>query len=192
VLKLSKTTWIFLAAGIFVILCASLGMVYFQQDNEQSRLNEELILAQLRLKKSPAHQLDSQQEELESRLAKAGLQLKAAKNSLYQSTQSIEASDALFDLAEAHQVEVTEIDSPGTTTEELEGVTLSFLPLTVTVEGDVLNLIDFIYKWTHEYPTSVVQSAEITVPEPVEEEEETEEEKPSAVINLHIYTYEGD
>ena len=191
-IKLSKTTWIFLAVGTFVILCASLGMVYFQLGNEQSQLNEKLTLAQLRLKKYPAHQLAPQQEELEGRLAKAGLQLKVAKNSLYQSTQSIEASDALFDLAEDYQVEVTEIGSPGVTTEELEGVNLSFLPLTVTVEGDVLNLIDFIYKWTHEYSTGVVQTVEITVPELVEEEEETEEEEPSAVINLLIYTYEGD
>ena len=190
-MKLSKTTWIFLVIGIFIILAAGLGMAYSQQHQEQSRLNEELALAQLRLNKYPPQQVSSQKEELESQLAKAESQLKAARASLYQSPESIEASDALFDLAQLCNVEVTEISSPGLTTEALDGVTLSVLPLTVTVEGDVLNLIDFIYRWTEEYSTGMVKSAEIGVPRTTEEEE-TVGCKPSAIINLLIYSYEGD
>ena len=197
-MKFSKTTWIFLAVGIFIIALASLGMVYSQQGKEQSQLDEELALAQLRLKKYPAQQLElaSQQEELESRLAKAEAELRTAKTSLRQSTESIEASDALFELAEDCHVEVTEISSPGVANQTLDEISLSALPLTVTVEGDVLNLIDFIYQWTHEYPTGVVKSVEISVPEPAEEEEEEEaeieEQMPSATINMLIYTYEGN
>ncbi len=194
--KLSTTSWIFLTIGIFGILVLSLNVAYAQQSQEQSQLNEELAQAQLRLKKYPAQQISSQKSELESRLAEAELQLKVTKVGLYWSTESIEASDALFELAEASYVEVTGISSPGLTTEELEGVTFSVLPLTVTIEGDVLNLIDFIYKWTHEYPTGVVQSVEITVPEVTEEEEEeteeAEEEKPSATISLLLYSYEDN
>jgi len=197
-MKLSKTALLFLAIGIFVILAAILGMSYHRQGQEQSRLNEELSLVQLRFKKLPAQeQLSSQQGELESRLAKAESQLKSAKTSLYWFLQSIEASELFFELAEASQVEVTNISSPGLATETLEEVDLSGLSLTVTVAGDVPNLIDFIYKWTKEYPTGVVESVEIIVPEVTdeeaeEEETETEEEKPSATVNLLIYTYEGN
>ena len=197
-MKFSKTTWIFLAVGIFIIALASLGMIYSQQGNEQSRLSEDLALAQLRLKKYPAQQLElaSQQEELESRLAKAEAELRTAKTSLRQSTESIEASDALFELAEDCHVEVTEISSPGVAAVQMEEVTLSALSLMVTVGGDVLNLIDFIYQWTHAYPTGVVKSVVISVPEPAEEEEaaaaEIEEQMPSATINMLIYTYEGN
>jgi len=197
-MKLSKTALLFLAIGIFVILAAWLGMSYYQQGQEQSQLSEELSLVQLRLKKLPTQeQFSSQQGELESRLAKAESQLKSAKASLYWFLQSIEASDLFFELAEASQVEVTDISSPGLVTKTLEEVDLSGLSLTVTVEGDVPNLIDFIYKWTKEYPTGVVESVEIIVPEETdeeaeEEEIETEEERPSATVNLLIYTYEGD
>ena len=197
-IKLSTTSWIFLTIGIFGILVLSLNVAYAQQSQEQSRLNEEVALVQKRLLKNPPQQISSQKSELESQLAKAELQLKVAKVGLFQSLESIEASDALFELAEASYVEVTEISSSGVSSELLEGVDFSILLLTVTIEGDVLNLVDFIYKWTHEYPTGVVQSVEITVPEVVEEEEETEEaeeaeeEKPSAIINLLIYSYEGD
>lgn len=187
-IKLSKVTWIFLTIGIFGILAFSLNMAYSQQSQERSRLNEELSSAQLRLKQYPTHQLSSQQKELESRLAKAESQLIATKASLFQSIESIQASDTIFDIAEiCNNVEVTEISSSSVTTETLEGVVLSVLPLTVTIEGDVLDLIDFISKWTKEYPTGVVKTVEIGIPELIEEEEEAG--KPSAIINLLIYTY---
>jgi len=208
-LKLSKKAWLLLAGGIFIILAASLGTAYSQQDDEQGRLNEELALAQLRLGNYPAQQLEltSQQKKLESRLAMARSQLKNTRAGLSRSTESIEASGGLFEIAGDCHVEVTEISSPGPTTRELEGVTLAVLPLTVRIEGEVLDLIDFVSRWTGDYSTGVVESVEISVPLPPGEEEEegeveetegaeeeaaVEEQKPSAVINLLIYSYEGD
>jgi|GEM_PF-584737 len=214
-LKLSKKAWLLLTSGIFIILAAGLGMAYSQQGDEQGRLNEELALARLRLENYPAQQLEltSQQKKLESRLAMARSQLKNTRAGLSRSTESIEASGGLFEIAGDCHVEVTEISSPGPTTRELEGVTLAVLPLTVTVEGEVLDLIDFVSRWTGDYATGVVESVEISVPLPpgeeeeeeegeVEETEETEgaeeeeavikEQEPSAVINLLIYSYEGD
>jgi len=203
-MKLSKTALIFLAIGVFAILAAGLGMAYSQQDREQTRLNEELALAQLRLKKYPAQQLSSEKQKLESQMAKTESEIKTAEDSLDKSIESIEASAALYQLALDCHVEVTEINSTGVTTEAVEGVALSVLPLTVRVEGDVPNLIDFIHKWTKVYPTGMVKSLEMDVPKKVEEElivtqkgeviqvkeeeEKTKEEKPSVVINLIIYT----
>ncbi len=194
-MKLSKTTRIFLAIGIFVILVASLSMAYSQQSQEQSRLNQELSLAQLRLDKYSPDKLPSQQRELESQLAQAEAQLKNAKASLSQSIESIEVTNTLFAVAEACDVEIIEINSPGPTSKELEGVTCSVLSLTVKVEGDVPKLINFIHKLSWKFPTDVVESVEINVPEVTEEEGETGEEeleKPSANLKLCIHTYEGD
>ena len=94
------------------------------------------------------------------------------------------------------------METEGLGTEEVEGVTLSVLPIFVTIEGDVLNLIDFIYKWTEEYPTGMAKTLEITVPEVLdeeaegeeaeEEEVEVEEEEPYAIVYLRIYCYEGE
>jgi len=205
-MKVSKTALIFLGVGIFVILVAILGMTYSQQTQEQSRLNQELSLAQLRLKEYASQQLSSQQAELESQLTQLEARLEVVKAGLYQSIQSIEATETLYEVtetlyevAETSEVEIVEISSPGLTTEELEGVTLSVLSLAVTVEGDVRDLIDFIDAWTEKYPTGVVELVEITVLEATDEEteeeeteEEEEEEKFSAIVNLLIYTYEGN
>jgi len=81
--------------------------------------------------------------------------------------------------------------------------------LNVTAEGDVLALIDYIAKLNGDFATGLVKSAEIHIPaeaggsevpseEPAVGESESEETeivevgKPSAVIQLIIYTYRGD
>jgi len=189
-MKLSKRVWIFLAVGIFVIAFAGLNMAYSKQDEEQSRLNEELSLAQLRLEKQPAPQLSSRQAELESRLAQLETQLKNAKGSLSQSIQSIEATHTLFDVAETCGVEIIEIRSLGLTSKKLEGLPCSVLTLTAKAEGDVSKLISFILELSENFPTGAVETVEIDVPEVTEGEGETE--KPSANFKLCIHTYEGD
>jgi len=198
-MKLSKTAWIVLTVSIFAIAFASLNTAYSRQGQEQSRLNEELSLVQLRLTKYSPEELSSQQRELESQLARAESQLEATKASLSQSIQSIEATDTLFEVAEAYGVEIIEISSLGLTSKTLEGITCSVLTLTAKAEGDVPNLINFTLELSKNFPTGVVESVEISVPEATEEEgetgeEETEEElgKPSANLRLCIYTYEGD
>jgi len=201
-LKLGKTSLLVLSIGIFIVLCASLGMAYSRQSQEQSQLDQELSLAQQRLKQFSPEKFSTQQEELESRLAQTGSQIKAAKDNLRQSLESIEVTDALFTAAETYQVEIIEISSSALTEKGLEGVTCSVLSLTATVEGEVSNLIGFVSNLSWQFPTGVVQSVKINVPEVTEEEgeeegegeegEEEELEKPSANIVLSIHTYEGD
>jgi len=194
--KLSRKAIIFLVIGVFVILVAGLGMAYSRQEGEQSQLDQELTLAKQRLEKYTGEEAEfaSQQKELESRLAKAESRLRAAKANLYQSIESIEASDTLFTLAQDCGVEVVKIQSPGVATQAIGEVTLSALSLTVTIEGDVLNVIGFVSEWTKEYPTGMVESVVVTVPQPPDaeaEEAQTGEENPSADINICIHTYEG-
>lgn len=192
-IKISKTTLIFLVGGIFVILAIGLVMTYSQNDKERSRLKEEVASAQLKLKKYSAQELLSQKKELESRLTGAESQLTTAKTSLYQSIESIADTSTLFNIAtECKEVEVTKIESPGITTGNIEKVTLSVLPITITIEGEVLKLIDFIHKWTEQYPTGMPKSVEITVPEPPADETETEQGKPSATIGLFIHSFRGE
>ena len=193
-MKLGKTALITVVAGIFVIAVASLGIAYFRQGQEQERLDEELALAQVRVKSYPIKQLSSQKEEMEIQMAEAESELSVTRASLRQSTESIEASDALFKIAETCQVEVTGINSSGLITETPEDVALSALAFAVTIEGDVPNLIDFVHRWTSAYPTGVVKSVVIKVSELSAEEIEAGEEvelKPSAIINVVIYNQEG-
>jgi len=208
---ISKTSGLFLGIGVFVILGGSLGMVRSQELREQSQIEHELSLAQLRLQKYSVEPSSSQQEELKRRLTEISSQLAAAKVSLSQSIESIEVCATLFDVAQSCGVEIIEVNSRESTDQELKGIACSFIPLTVRVEGDVANLIDFILKWSEDNPTGVIASAEITVSgvsDTLEEGEEGEGEEGgegdeeengeetqgpvSANIRLLIHTYRGD
>ena len=192
-MKLSRRAWIILLAGIFIIGLVSINTAYSKQDEERSRLNQELSVAQARLaqyapEQDSAQELASQQEELESQLVQIETQLKNVKANLSQSIQSIEVTDTLFKVAESCGVEITEIGSPGLNDEALEGLNCSMLMLTVKAEGSVLKLVNFILGLSDEFPTGVVEAVDINVPEVTEEETEN----PSANLELHIHTYEGD
>ena len=191
-MKLGKKARIILAGGIFIVLMASLFMVYSQQGQERSRLSDELSLVQLALTRFSPEKLSSQQKVLESRLTRTESELGTAKDKLRQSIESIEVTDTLFEVAETHSVEIIGIESPGVTSEELEGVSLSILPLTVVVEGDVSHLNDFILELGEKFPTSVDGSVEILFPPSAEGMAETGVEETTASIELRIYTYEGD
>jgi len=185
-MRLGKTTLLVITAGVFIIALAGVGMVYFQQVHEQNHLNEQLALAQSRLSGLRLEQLSSQQAELGKQLSQATSQFEAVKTILAQPIGSIAVSNILFDIAEAHGLEVTEITAPGLAIEGLEGITYSVIPLSATVEGDVPNLVNFVTKLNSHLATGVVKSITITIPET------DSEEKASADIQLVVYTYRGD
>ena len=178
-MKLSKTSWLVLAIGAFIIPLASLGAVHFQQVHQQNQLNEELTLAELKLN-------GFQLEALEAPLSQTLSQLETARATLSQPIGSIATSGILFDVAEAYGVEVTEISSSGLTSAKLEGIPCSVLILTVRVEGDVPALVNFMTKLNGYLRTAVVQSVAISIPKM------TSEQKSSANIRLVVYTYQGD
>ena len=184
-MKLSKTSWLLLISGVFILVFASLGAIYYQQFHQQNRLNEELTLAQLRLNGFKLEQL-AHQQELEKRLTQTISQCETAKAILSQSNRSIATSETLFYTATAYGVAVTEISSSGLASENLEGITCSILPLTARVEGDVSDLVSFIIKLNYKLTTGTVKSVEISIPET------TSEEKTTANIQMVIYTYQGD
>jgi hypothetical protein len=213
-MKLSKTSWIFLAVGVCVIVFASLSMTYSRQGQERNQLNQELSSAQLKLARYSLEGLSSQQKELESHLTEAEAELEEAKARIQQSNESIEVTDSLFQVAESCDVEIIEISSGSLASKKLEELTCSILSFVVTVEGEVSDIIDFTIALSREFPTGAAQAVQIEIPEVIEEEEEEEEEEtggesegeeaeeeeeeeeelvqPSADIQVIIYNYQGD
>jgi len=159
-------------------------MAYFREGEEQSGLSLELDATQLLLSKQSAklstEEFSNQQQELESRLTRAESQISTAKTKLRQSIESSEVTDTLFEVAETSAVEIIEISSAGVTSESLEEISLSVFALTVKVEGEVPNLIDFFFELSQQFPTGVSESIEINAEEQL------------ATFILRIHTYEGD
>ncbi|MFC1864675.1 hypothetical protein ACFLYG_02475 [Chloroflexota bacterium] len=187
-MKLSKTTWLVIAIGSFVVLGIALYMGYSQRVGEEEQLEGELLQAQLKLEQERARMesLSSRQTELEKQLSQTTSQCEAVKAILSQPVGSITISSILFDIAEAYGLEVTNMTSPGLTDGDFEGITCSVITLSATVEGNVPNLVNFITRINSHLATGVVKSITINIPEI------PSEEKASANIELVVHTFSGD
>jgi len=184
-LKLSKTSYLVIVLGVVACVFVFLWVMRGKQVQEQERLNDELSVAMMILDKIKSDEGLSQQEGLETQISQVLSQLETAKATLSQSTNSIAVSGTLFDIAGVAGVEITNISSSPHSAGDWEGVAFSVLPVTVTVEGDVPGILSFISSLNSDLNAAVINSAVITIPEA------TSEEKPSASIQLSIYTYQG-
>ena len=184
-MKLSKTSWLLITIGFLITAFASLGTISWQLAHQRNQLNEELAMAEAKLNGFQLEQSSYRQEALEVRLSQTLSEMETTKAMFSQPSWNIVTS-ILFDVAKACGTEVTVISSPGLTNKKLEGISYSVQTLTVRVEGDVLGLVSFITNLNHNLGTSVVKSVSISIPKTASEE------KPSANIQLIIYTYRGD
>lgn len=192
-MKLGKTSYLFVILGVVAAIFAGLWVMRSQQAQEQARLYEELSVAAVKLDNFNSDELLSQQTELEGQISQTLSQLEATKATVSQSTESISVSGTLFDIAELAGVEVTAIGSAQQSVNNWQGIPCLFLPLTVTVEGDVPSLISYIGKLDRALPTAVIRSAVITIPETTDGEDSSAEvQLPSANIQLGIYSYQGE
>jgi hypothetical protein len=189
-LKLSKTSWLILLAGLFIVIIAGLGLTRSQQLQEQSRLNEELSQAEVRLSKLEVQQLGQQKEELQGQLDEKSVQLVAAKDRLRQSVESINVTDKFFAIAKSCDVIVDSITSSSIRSEKLVGISCSVINLGATVTGDTSHLINFVIKLNTDFTTGLVKSAQISIPEA--DQATVEGKAPSANIQMVVYAYEGD
>lgn len=214
-MKLTKTSWIILVTGVFIIAIGSVYWLYLQEGPKQTELNAQLSVVQAQLPKLAAERasLESTLTELEDKLAQVTSQLKTAKAVFPASVQSIEVDELLFGMADNWGLEITSLtasepsDLEVEVEVEMEGIEVEDITYLVTyfavdVDGEVTDILDFIHTIvTHrDFDTATVELVNITVPEPLteaekeelSEEELAEREMPSARINIDIYSYQGE
>lgn len=183
-MKLSKKSWLFIGIGLFLIAFVGLWMVYSQQSDVKKQLKEELALAQTRLSTIQSEQLANQQSELEQQLEAAMSQSATAREMLSQPMNSIIISDILFRTAEANSVNITALNSSIANSVVLDGVPCRVLPITAKVVGEVDNLVDFITELNTDLSIAAVKTVSMDIPF------SAGDRKPSASIQIEIYTYE--
>lgn len=213
-IKLSKTSWLILSAGVFVVILAGLGVTRSQQYRDQNRMNEELSISETRLNSIDVTDLRRQVENLQSQVDEGRTQLEEAKQRLKQTVISVDVTDELYKIAAYSGVTVTQMTTSPISPNKLEGIGLSMTLLTAQASGDLDKLVDFVINLNNGFSTGYLSSAQIIVPppnggpaeeieepeEPVEpadegDEEETgaeEETEPKVSIQMVVYSYEGE
>ncbi len=184
-MKLSKTSWLILSIGIFVVVLAGLGLTRSQQLQAQGQLGEELGVAEMRLNKLGVEELHLKQEDLQRQLDERIAELAGAKDKMRQTVESINVTDEFFEIAQSCYVEIDSISSSNIKSDKLGNINCSVITLDALVEGEVSNIIDFAIKLNNDFTTGIVESARISIPEI------TDEEEPKISVDMVVYTYEG-
>ena len=191
--KLSRKSVIALIVGVFVIAYVSLGVPIMRQAQEQKGLDDELSMAEDNLAAYDLTDLYARKDELVQQLSQTLAEADSAKAALAQALESIAATRTLFHVAESHGVDITDISSSGSSTGDLEGIECITLPITVDVEGDTASLQGYVISLSSALETAIIDSVQISIPEPASDEEPEEEaEKSVASINIVIYIYQDD
>jgi hypothetical protein len=192
-MKLSGKSLVLLVAGITLIMVFSLGMVYINSSEQQEELTEQLNIIQPVLTRTAPDDVSPEMAEMENRQQAAELELENAKEMLRQPIYAIGIARELFDIAEATDVDILSISSPGVMADVLGGLPFLALAARVEIEGDTADLVAFVAALGQQYSTGFITSLQFDIPDP--EDEETDEDgnpkKPSAFVDVQIFTYEG-
>ena len=184
-MKFSKRSLLLISIFVFFILVYFLNSIHSQRIDERNTLNDKLTLTQSKVRAIPLDALSRQNTELQQQLAQTTSQLNAARTTLSQSINKTFVVDTLLSTAKAYNLEITEMTLSGLTDASLDKLPTSAVFLTVTLEGEVVNLVGFSTKLNTLFNTGAIQSAIIS------SSANTTIEKPQATIKLTIYTVQG-
>jgi len=179
-LKISKATRWILTVGILAILLTGLGITYARQMAEQRELNVNTAQARQDFIKYTTQRKELE-KGLETRLEQAKSSIASLQDEFRQYTESIGINRALFEAADNTNVTITKLSSSPPEEEELNGITYQVFTLSLSAEGKVVDLLNFIRKLSDKFPSSNINSIGITV----------SDEEGSLSLSLKIYTYEA-
>jgi hypothetical protein len=191
-MRLSRTAWLVLGIGIFVIALATLYTVYSRQSSEQEELKKSLAGAQLPRLISQREALESQLTEQQSKLAEAQSSLSTAQASFPKLPASIDYDEVLSEIAHDYSLEVMSMAAAEPREKKVEDVTYIVISFEVEVRGEVNSMLGMVNAIaTDERLTSAgVELVNIKVPQVATEGEEPE--KPLGTIKFVGYSYGGE
>lgn len=184
-LKLSKTSWLILSAGVFVVVLAGLGLTRSQQLKEQTELDEALAITNARLSKLELTGLQQEQAELQQRLDEGKSELEEVKNRLRQTVESVEVTDEFFQIAEYSNVDIISYSNSMMSAGSLGSVGCMTTMINASIEGYTSDLIDFVINLNQGFTTGIVRNVSISIPD------EEDENKSTSSISVTVYSYEG-
>jgi hypothetical protein len=210
-MKVSKTALIVLGIGVFIIVFATLFVLYSGQSGEREQLNAKLTKAQGVLPELIAEKedLESQLAQWEDELDKAMLALSQSEGRFPKSVESIEYDEVIFKLAEQSGLMIIEVTASEPSKETVKGTEITYDVTTlevkvrnaespptsagqfeVYIDETVDKVLEFIHLvvTTPDFGVATVKVAAIEDLEPPEELE-GDEEGPVALLTLAIYGF---
>jgi hypothetical protein len=196
-MRLGRTAWLVLGLGAFVIVLATMLVIYSSQSDEQGGVERSLAEAQTQLATllSRKAAVEAQLSEQQNGLAEAQALLDSARGSFPRVGTSIEYDEVLSVLASLHDLEVTSMTAEAPREKKIGGITFVTVAFDAEVKGEVNSILSMVHDIATDvrFVSATVEVVNIIVPEPESVVTAGEEpEKPSAKIELVGYSYGGE
>ena len=211
-MRLSRTAWLILGIGVFVIAFATIFFINSGQAGEREQLSDSLAAAQALWPKLVAEREDweDQLTQWENKVVEVTSSLSKFKAKFPRSVESIEYSETLFDIAYDCDLEVAEVTTSEPGDKKVEDVIYSVTTLEVVVRAagsrpgsvtafetyidntvaDILDFIDIVATGD-DFTNATIELVDMENLEPPGEITGGEE-KPEATISIVIYGYKGE
>jgi hypothetical protein len=189
-MKLSKTAWWILGIGFFVIALVTLVMFYVGNSNEAKQLEDSLqvnegLLIQFRADREA---LDSELLQMQEQLDETEVAYNQNKANFSKVVRSIEYDQEIFSIANDNDLDVLSLIAEEPFENTLDEIIFKNTVFTVEVQGTVQKILTFIHDVAagSYFESAGVEMVDMEVPEADQEGE------PSAIIEIIIYSYEGE
>ncbi len=171
-------------AALLLVILSGLGIFHLRQASDESRLSDEVVLAKASLDASEQEQTGDR-EEMTSRLTEISVELEQAQALLSRTTESIEVTETLFNIAATQGVVIDKLVILPESTTVLAGLECSMLSVSLSVEGSLDEMVNFITALNRDIVNGAVTSVSMEVPV------EFFGLRATADIDLIIYFYRG-
>ena len=162
-IKLSKTSWLILSAGVFLVVLAGLGLTRNQQIQEQSQVEEELVVSDMRLSKSSIVELQYRVDELSTLIEESQIEVDEAAEWLKTTVISADVTEEFYAITDYSSVNVTHFSTTPITRITMSGIGLSQTSISAQINGTLQNVIDCIVNLNSHFTTGYVLSSQISI-----------------------------
>jgi hypothetical protein len=180
-INVSKTSWIILSVGVFIVVLAGLGVTYSQQLKKSNEANDDLEVTQMRLGQFNIEELEQQKSELETIYDSVSLQHDIGKAKFQQPIESVNVTEKCYYIASLCNVEIFDIGTTDIKTEKFTDLECERIAISVTVRGELSDMVSFIININEGFSTGYIESVRTTLGE-----------SPYTSIQLVVYSYRGD
>ena len=180
-INVSKTSWIILSVGVFIVVLAGLGVTYSSQLKENSKANDELAVTETRLAQFNIEELQQQNNALTAERGFISSQYDTGKIKLQQPVESIIVTDKCYYIASLSNVEIFDIGTTEIKTQEFINLDCEKMVVYIMVRGELSDMVNFIINMNESFSTGYIESVKMAM-----------EEEPYTSIQMVVYSYKGD
>lgn len=180
-INLSKTSWIILSVGVFIVILAGLGVTYSQQLKENSAANNELGITEMRLEQFNIEELQRQEIDALAIHDTVSSQYDSGKVKLQQPIESINVTDRCYYIASLSNVVITNIGTTEVSPEEFINLDCNKISINIIAQGELSDMVNYIININEGFSTGYIESVQTVMVD-----------DPYTSIQMVVYSYRGE